>query len=137
MMEWLRDVSMTRKQIRRNRRDRYTEFAGFLRGRIEAVTPTPYRAWSMQRDQAPADRWRIDDQTGRVASSQSPHVVVAWTLRKNEYSAQCVFCPVAGGIELHIKMQEAVIVSQHCRGPEHAAFVSDTWYAALTGRGWH
>jgi hypothetical protein len=91
----------------------------------------------MQPDQAPADRSGIDDQSDRGASPSSPHVVVAWTLRKGEYSAQCVLCPAAGGIQLHIRMDDAVIVSQHCRGPQQAAFVSDTWYAALTGRGWH
>ena len=137
MMEWLRDFSMTRAQIRRNGRDRHTEFAGFLRGRIEAVIRTPYPPLSMQPDQPPTDRWGIDDHSDRGALPQSPHLVVAWTLWKGEYSAQCVLCPVASGIELHIRMQDAVIVSQHCRGPEQAAFVSDTWYAALTGRGWH
>jgi len=91
----------------------------------------------MRSDQSPEERSGIDDQADCSALPQSPRVVVAWTLRKGDDSAQCVLCPADSGIDLHIRMNDAVIVSQRSRGPEQAAFVSDTWYAALTSRGWH
>jgi hypothetical protein len=70
------------------------------------------------------------------SSRQSPDAIVAWTLRKAEHRAECVLRSVGDRIELHIRMQEDVLVSQHCRGPEQAEFVSNTWFAALTARGW-
>ena len=90
---------------------------------------------------SPISHRRIDGGSTTTPTVALYHNRLTWwspgRFGKVEYSAQCVLCPVAGGIELHIRMQDAVIVSEHCRGPEQAAFVSDTWYAALTGRGWH
>ena len=74
--------------------------------------------------------------TELAASLDSPDAAVAWTLRKGGDSAQCILCPIGDRVELHIKMKEEVIVSQHCRGPVQAAFVSNSWLAALTTRGW-
>jgi hypothetical protein len=74
--------------------------------------------------------------TELAASLDSPDAAVAWTLRKGGDSTQCVLCPIGDRVELHIQMKDEVIVSQHCRGPDQAAFVSNIWLAALTTRGW-
>jgi hypothetical protein len=79
---------------------------------------------------------RADLQTVARASIDSPTAAIAWTLHKGHDSAQCVLCPLGDRIELHIRMKEEVIVSQHCRGPEQAAFVSNAWFGALITRGW-
>jgi hypothetical protein len=78
----------------------------------------------------------VTRQIDRTASSVTPDATVAWTLRKGDDCAQCVLCPLGDRIELHIRMKEEILVSQHCRGPEHATFVSHTWFAALRTRGW-
>jgi len=71
-----------------------------------------------------------------AASLDSPEAAVAWTLRKGDESAQCILCPVGDRVELQITMQEELLISRQCRGPEQAASVSKNWLAALTTRGW-
>jgi hypothetical protein len=70
------------------------------------------------------------------SSCDALHAVVAWTLRKSPHWAQCVLYSIGDRVELHIRMTEEVIVSQYCRGSEHAAFVADVWFGALIARGW-
>lgn len=70
------------------------------------------------------------------AAVDSANAAVAWTLRRRGDSARCILCSIGDRVELHITMREEVLVSQQCRGAEQAAFVSNTWLAALLTRGW-
>lgn len=79
--------------------------------------------------------YAISTDTARV-KHDSPNAVVVWTLWKAGQPAQCIVCPVGDRVELHITMTEEVVVSQQCRGPEQAAFLSNTWLEALKSRGW-
>jgi hypothetical protein len=116
----------------------------FSVARYTAVSPPPSKRYkrslvwvAMRTNIASGQKAGLSATVTPAASQDLAAATVLWTLIRGGEFAQCIRCPDGERIKLHIRTTEGLDVSQQCRGPEQAEFVSSICLAALNTRGWH